>query len=38
MKVYIAERGFDYEGFQIMGVYTTREDAQEKVEQLPCKQ
>ena len=29
MKVYIAERGFDYEGFTIIGVFTTKEKAQE---------
>ena len=29
MKVYVAERGYDYEGFTILGIFSTREKAQE---------
>jgi hypothetical protein len=28
MKVYVAEREYDYEGFTILGVFSTREAAQ----------
>ena len=28
MKVYTAERYYQYEGFQIIGIYTTKEAAQ----------
>ncbi len=28
MKVYIAEREYDYEGFTILGVFSTKEKAQ----------
>lgn len=29
MKVYIAKRIYDYEGFDIIGVFSTKEKAQE---------
>lgn len=29
MGVYIAERKYDYDGFEIIGVFSTREKAQE---------
>lgn len=29
MKVYVAERGYDYEGTTILGVYSTKEKADE---------
>lgn len=28
MKVYVAERHYDYEGFTIIGIFTTKEAAQ----------
>ena len=30
--VYVAERGFDSEGFSILGVYETREEAEAAIE------
>ena len=29
MKVYVAERAYNYEGFTILGIFSTREAAQE---------
>ena len=29
MKIYVAEREYDYEGFTIIGVFSTKEKAQE---------
>lgn len=29
MTVYVAQRGYDYEGFEIIGIFTTKEAAQE---------
>lgn len=29
MKVYVAKREYDYEGFTIIGIFTTQQEAQE---------
>jgi hypothetical protein len=34
MKVYIATKGWDYEGFSIEGVYLSEESAKAKIEEL----
>jgi len=31
MKVYLAEIGWDYEGSEILGIFTTREKAEEQL-------
>lgn len=28
MKAYLAKRGYEYEGFEVIGVFTRKEDAQ----------
>lgn len=32
MKVFTAERYYDYEGFQLLGIFTTEEKAQEVID------
>lgn len=34
MKVYVAKAGYDYEGYEIMGIYSTMELAQACIDEI----